>query len=179
MTRAKDSLTSCQCLFPDRFLFLDNSTVSPLWLRWVKGVCVFRYNLPPALLAEWPGSLRATAVTQGWKGHRISVSTQSYLWRKKFSYRSCWDSNWPHFDHESGTLTNQLSQLPWLKTDREMHCVVSPVRHPLDPEDENNQSWLVKTGQLRLYSSCLTRVPDQFSSSVPWQSVITLKHEAK
>ena len=25
-------------------------------LRWVKGVCVFRCNLPPALLAESPGS---------------------------------------------------------------------------------------------------------------------------
>ena len=30
--------------------------VSPLQLRWFKGVCVFRRNLPPALLAEWPGS---------------------------------------------------------------------------------------------------------------------------
>ena len=29
---------------------------SPLWLRWVKGVFVFRCNLPPALLAEWLGS---------------------------------------------------------------------------------------------------------------------------
>ena len=26
------------------------------WLYWVKGVCQFRCNLPPALLAEWPGS---------------------------------------------------------------------------------------------------------------------------
>ena len=30
--------------------------VSPLRLRWVKGVCMIRCNLPPALLAEWPGS---------------------------------------------------------------------------------------------------------------------------
>ena len=30
--------------------------VSPLRLRWVKGVCVFRRNLPPALLAAEPGS---------------------------------------------------------------------------------------------------------------------------
>ena len=28
----------------------------PLWLRWVKSVCVFRCNLPSALLAEQPGS---------------------------------------------------------------------------------------------------------------------------
>ena len=36
--------------------FLDSRIVSPLRLRWVKGVCVLRCNLPPALLAEWPGS---------------------------------------------------------------------------------------------------------------------------
>ena len=30
---------------------------SPFRLLWVKGVCMFRCNLPPALLAEWPGSL--------------------------------------------------------------------------------------------------------------------------
>ena len=43
----------------DRFLHvlcLDSGIVSPLWLHWVKGVCVFRCNLRPALLAEWPGS---------------------------------------------------------------------------------------------------------------------------
>ena len=45
-------------LFPDRFphLYLDSGIVSLLWLRLVKGVCVFRCNLPPALLAEWPES---------------------------------------------------------------------------------------------------------------------------
>ena len=30
--------------------------VSPLQLCWVKGVCMFMCNPPPALLAEWPGS---------------------------------------------------------------------------------------------------------------------------
>ena len=38
-------------------LCLDSSVVSPLWLCWVKGVCMFRcmfrWNQPPALLAEW------------------------------------------------------------------------------------------------------------------------------
>ena len=34
----------------------DNGIVSPLQLQWVKSVCVFRCNLPPALLAEWLGS---------------------------------------------------------------------------------------------------------------------------
>ena len=34
------------------------------------GACVFSCNLPPAHLAEWPESLRVTAVTRGWKGYR-------------------------------------------------------------------------------------------------------------
>ena len=37
-------------------LCLDSSIVSPLRLHWVKGVCMFKCNLPPALLAEWPRS---------------------------------------------------------------------------------------------------------------------------
>ena len=35
-------------------LCVDSGIAIPLRLRWVKGV--FRCNLPPALLAEWPGS---------------------------------------------------------------------------------------------------------------------------
>ena len=43
--------------FPGRFpLCLDRCIVSPLRLQWVKGVCVFRCNLPSAILAEWPVS---------------------------------------------------------------------------------------------------------------------------
>ena len=37
-------------------LCLHSGIVSPHWLCWVKGVCVFRCNLPSALLAEWLGS---------------------------------------------------------------------------------------------------------------------------
>ena len=36
--------------------YLDSGIVSPLRLRLVKRVCVFRCNLPPVLLAEWSGS---------------------------------------------------------------------------------------------------------------------------
>ena len=50
------------------------------------------------------GLLRATAVTRGWSGHRINVSTQSYVWRRKFSSFSCRDSSSQPFDHESGAL---------------------------------------------------------------------------
>ena len=32
--------------------------------------CVCSCNLPTALLAEWPGSFIATAVTRGWNGYR-------------------------------------------------------------------------------------------------------------
>ena len=56
----------CGWMFPDKLSvssILEGShtvpgsrIVSPLWLRWVKGVCVLRCNLPPALLVEWPGS---------------------------------------------------------------------------------------------------------------------------
>ena len=43
--------------FLDRFPhYTCTAAVSPLRLRWVKGVCVFRCNPPSALLAEWPGS---------------------------------------------------------------------------------------------------------------------------
>ena len=34
----------------------EQRIVSPHRLRWVKGVCVFRCNLLPALMAKWPGS---------------------------------------------------------------------------------------------------------------------------
>ena len=41
---------------------------------------------------------------RGWNRHRIRVSTQSWLRRRKFSRRSCRDSNSQPFDHESGAL---------------------------------------------------------------------------
>ena len=34
------------------------------------------------------GLLRVTAVTRGWNGYRIRVSTESWPWRRKFSRRS-------------------------------------------------------------------------------------------
>ena len=58
------------------------------------------------------GLLRATAITRGRNGHRIRVSTQSQLWRKRASRRSCRDSNSEPFDHESGALTIELSRRP-------------------------------------------------------------------
>ena len=44
----------------------------------------------------------------------IRLSTENWPWRRKFSRRSCGDSNPRPFDHESGVLTTELSQLPKL-----------------------------------------------------------------
>ena len=55
------------------------------------------------------GILRATAVTRGWNGHRIKVSTQRKLSSRQFSRRSCRDSNWQPFDHESGAVPTSSS----------------------------------------------------------------------
>ena len=52
--------------------------------------------------------LRATAVTRGWNGYR-NMSTESRSWRRKFSRRSCRDSNPRPFNDESGTLTTEPS----------------------------------------------------------------------
>ena len=92
-------------------VYLD-SIVSPLRLRWIKGVCVSRCNLPLALLAEWPGSLTCHYGNTGRNEHWIRVSTQSWLWRGNFSHRSCRDSNSQPFNNESGALTNELSRSP-------------------------------------------------------------------
>ena len=49
MTVDKHSLMSCMWVhFPDSF---------PVKLPWVKGECICRCDLPPALLSEWLGSL--------------------------------------------------------------------------------------------------------------------------
>ena len=56
----------------------------------------------------WPndrGLLRATAVTQGWNGHRIRVTSEILLWRRKFSRRFCQDSNSQPFDSSSSSNT--------------------------------------------------------------------------
>ena len=60
-----------------------DSIVSLLRLRRVKSVCVLRSNLPPALLAEWPGVIYCG--NKGWNGHRIIDSTRSLIWREQIS----------------------------------------------------------------------------------------------
>ena len=55
--------------------------------------------------------LRATAVTQDDTDTEIRVSTESGPWRRIFSRHSSRDSNPRPFNHESGALTTELSQL--------------------------------------------------------------------
>ena len=67
----------------------------------------FSCNLPPALLAAWPGSFTCDC-----KKTKIRVSIESRPWRRKFSHCFCRDSNLRPFSHESGALTTELSP-PW------------------------------------------------------------------
>ena len=68
--------------------------VSPLLLRWVKDVGVFRCNLPPTLMAEGPGSFTCYCGNTG----------VERILEKTISRRSSRDSNSQPFDHESGAL---------------------------------------------------------------------------
>ena len=80
-------------------------------------------NLPPALLAEWPGSFTCyggsvTAVahkisrSRGGTDTEIRFSTERWPWRTNFSLRSCRDSDPRPFNHESGAVTTELPSLP-------------------------------------------------------------------
>ena len=56
--------------------------------------------------------LRATAVTRGRNGYRNKSQHRKLTLEKKFSRRSCRDSNPGPFNHESDALTTELSPLP-------------------------------------------------------------------
>ena len=76
---------------------------------------MFSCNLPPALLAEWPGFFTCyCGNTGGGTDTEIRVSTESRPWRRKFSRRSSRDSNPRPFNHESGALTTELSPPPFI-----------------------------------------------------------------
>ena len=68
MNVAKCYLTSCvwtHLWIRSHTLCPDSGTVRPLRLCWVKGVCAFGCNLPPALLAEWSGSFTCRCSNTG------------------------------------------------------------------------------------------------------------------
>ena len=75
------------------------------------------FKLPPALLAEGPGSFTCyCGNTGGGMDTEVRVSTDSRPWKRKFSPRSCRDSNPQPFSHESGTLTTELFPSPIFRT---------------------------------------------------------------
>ena len=98
-------LLTCWChlkVLPSRRTFcvhhtsIHQFTVSLYSTPHTQGACVFRCNLSFALLEERPGyfALRTTAVIRGWTYTETRVSTaESWPWRRKFSSRSCRDSN--------------------------------------------------------------------------------------
>ena len=85
--------------FLDRFPhYAWTATVSPLQLHWVKGVCVFRCNLPPALLAQWPRSFTC---------HCVDMGLEQTLNKSQHTSGICWSGRhnilWE-------LLTNQTSE---------------------------------------------------------------------
>ena len=69
-------------------------------------------NLPPALLAKWPGSF--TCYCDSTDMEQISEwesAQKSWPWGRKFSCHPCQDLNLRPFNHESSTLTTELSPL--------------------------------------------------------------------
>ena len=100
---------------------------------------------------NYRGLLHATAITQGWNRHRVRVSTQSWLWRRKFSCHSCWDSNLQPFDYKSGALTNMLSwrttAILTVKIQKHISLVSEKTKlhlhiHCSGKGSENTEAWL-------------------------------------
>ena len=58
--------------------------------------------------------LHGTTVTREWNGYRNKRQYREMTLEKKFSRRSCRNSNQGPFDHESGALITELSLLPIL-----------------------------------------------------------------
>ena len=67
-------------------------------------VCQFSCNLPPALLAERPDLLHATAITRGWNRYcRRSQHRKLTLEKKILPPLLFWQSNPRPSDHKSST----------------------------------------------------------------------------
>ena len=97
--------------------FRDNM-ISPLRLRWFKGVCLFRCNLPPTLLAEWPWSFMCRCDNTGGGTDTEEESEQKKkTLEMEILPRSYQDSNSQPFDQESGahqlSCTSYPSPLGW------------------------------------------------------------------
>ena len=73
------------------------------------------------------GLLRATAVTRGWNGYRNKSQHRKLTRRRKFSRRSCRDSNPRPFNHEFGALTTALSPLPNMYNNHSIYRVTTQI----------------------------------------------------
>ena len=79
-------------------------------------VHVFSCDLPPALLAEWPGSFTCCCSNSwGWNEYQNKSAQKNWPWRRKFSHCSCGDSKLPQlFNNEPGALPTEQSLLPFV-----------------------------------------------------------------
>ena len=113
MTVAEYSLTSCVWahFWIGFHTCLDGGIVRPLWICWVKSVCMFRCNLPSALLAEWLGSFMCHCSNTGLERTPNKSQYTKLTQNKKIIPCSCQDLNLQPFDHESGILSPELSWL--------------------------------------------------------------------
>ena len=71
-----------------------------------------RCNLPPALLAEWPGSFTCHCGNTGAEQTPNKSQHRKLTLEKKIFPPLRRGSNTQPFDDESGALTNKLSRLP-------------------------------------------------------------------
>ena len=62
---------------------MDSGTFGPLRLRWVRGVCMFSCNLPPALLAEWLGPFTCHCSNTGVEGTLNKSQHTKFTLKKK------------------------------------------------------------------------------------------------
>ena len=133
------SWDNCGWMFPDKlrvnsfphrsYTMLDSGIVSPLRLRWVKGVCVFRCNLPPALLAEWPGSFTSHCGNTGVeqtpnKSHNTKITLEKKILPPLLlGFELATFLSWVrHF-------TNKLSWLLWYMTHFDAWLINCPLFH--------------------------------------------------
>ena len=121
------SWDNCGRTFPDKLHVssspdwfphcLHSGIACPLQLHWVKGVCVFKCNLPPALLVERLGSFTCHCGNMGveWTPNK---SQHTKLTLEKIILLPPLPGFELAFNHKSSTLTNKPSQHPWWKMGR-------------------------------------------------------------
>ena len=102
------SLMSCMwACFPDGFPHHAWTAVSPLWLCWVMGICVFSCSLPPALLALQLGSFICYCGNRGGVGNwsQNKESALKVYSGEENSPTISWPGWNPHpSDHKSGAV---------------------------------------------------------------------------